>query len=65
MKVYVVTADTYNYGYGADISLFGIFTTKIKAKQRKSYLSKLGYDVDINETTIDEKCEIYLGGYIE
>ena len=65
MKVYVVTADTYNYGYGTDISLFGIFTTKIKAEQRKSDLEKLGYDVDINETPIDKKCEIYLGGYIE
>ena len=65
MKVYVVTADTYNYGYGANISLFGIFTTQIKAKQRKLDLSKLGYDVDINETTINKNCEIYLGGYIE
>ena len=65
MKVYIVTADTYNYGYGTDISLFGIFTTQRKAEQRKLDLSKLGYDVDINETTIDEKCEIYLGGYIE
>lgn len=65
MKVYIVTADTYNDSYGTDISLFGIFTTKIKAKQRKLDLSKLGYDVDINETTIDKKCEIYLGGYIE
>ena len=65
MKVYVVTADTYNCGYGADISLFGIFTTQRKAEQRKLDLSKLGYDVDINETTIDKKCEIYLGGYIE
>lgn len=65
MKVYVVTADTYNDNYGTEISLFGIFTTKIKAKQRKLDLSKLGYDVDINETTIDKKCEIFLGGYIE
>ena len=65
MKVYVVTADTYNDDYGTDISLFGIFTTQRKAKQRKLDLSKLGYYVDINETTIDKKCEIYLGGYIE
>lgn len=65
MKVYVVTADTYNCGYGGDISLFGIFTTQRKAEQRKLDLLKLGYDVDINETTIDKNCEIYLGGYIE
>ena len=65
MKVYIVTADTCNDYYGTDISLFGIFTTKIKAKQRKLDLSKLGYDVDINETTIDKNCEIFLGGYVE
>lgn len=65
MKVYVVTADTYNDDYGTDISLFGIFTTQSKAEQRKLDLSKLGYDVDINETTINKNCEIYLGGYIE
>lgn len=65
MKVYVVTADTYNDDYGTDISLFGIFTTQRKAEQRKSDLAKLGYGVNINETTIDKKCEIYLGGYIE
>lgn len=65
MKVYVVTADTYNDDYGTDISLFGIFTTQRKAEQRKLDLSKLGYDVDINETTVDKNCEIYLGGYVE
>ena len=41
MKVYVVTADTYDDGYGADINLFGIFTTQRKAEQRKSDLAKL------------------------
>lgn len=65
MKVYVVTADTYNDNYGTEISLFGIFTTKRKAEQRKYDLEKLGYDADINETYVDKKCEIYLGGYIE
>lgn len=42
MKVYVVTADTYNDDLGADISLFGIFTTQRKAEQRKYDLEKLG-----------------------
>lgn len=65
MKVYVVTADTYNDNYGTEISLFGIFTTQRKAEQRKYDLAKIGYDVDINETDVDKKCEIYLGGYIE
>lgn len=65
MKVYVVTADTYNDNYGTEIRLFGIFTTQIKAEQRKDDLEKLGYYVHINETYVDKKCEIYLGGYIE
>lgn len=65
MKVYVVTADTYDDSYGTEISLFGIFTTQRKAEQRKCDLEKLGYYVHINETDVDKKCEIYLGGYIE
>lgn len=65
MKVFIVTADTHNDYYGSKISLFGVFTTKQKAEQRKADLSKLGYHADVNETQLDKICEIYLGGYVE
>ena len=65
MKVFIVTADTHNDYYGSEISLFGVFTTKQKAEQRKADLSKLGYHADVIETQLDKICKIYLGGYIE
>lgn len=66
MKVYVLTADTYNeyYYYGAEIELFGVFSTEEKAKKQASKM-KLDY-YDINSVDIDEtKVSTYLGGYIE
>ena len=63
MKVYVLTADTYD-SYGASIELFGVFTTEEKAKKQASEMELDCYDIsyiDIDET----KERIYLGGYIE
>lgn len=64
MKVYVLTADTYDGNWGSNIELFGVLTTKEKAKKQASKMNLLYYDiisVDIDET----KEQFYLGGYIE
>lgn len=66
MKVYVLTADTYDnhYFYGSEIELFGVFTTKEKAENQASKM-KLDY-YDIISVYVDEnKGRFYLGGYIE
>lgn len=66
MKVYVLTSDTYDdyYYYGSEIELFGVFSTKEKAKKQASEM-KLD-DYDINQVTIDEpKEQLYLGGCTE
>ena len=34
MKVYVVAEDTYEESYGAEIELFGVYTTKEQAEKR-------------------------------
>lgn len=63
MKVYVLTADTWD-DYGSSIELFGVFTTEKKALKQVSEM-KLDY-YDINQVDIDETKEhFYLGGYIE
>lgn len=46
------------------MSIFGIFSDKEKAEQRKKSLDE-SYDLWIEETALDENCEINLGGYIE
>ena len=62
MKVYVLTADTYE-SYGAQIELFGVFTTKEKAEKRANEM-KLDCP-DISVVNVDENEHGYLGGYIE
>lgn len=64
MKVYVLTADTYDDNWGSSIVLFGVFSTEEKAEKQAS---KMGLDCyDISRVNIDENVEnIYLGGYIE
>lgn len=64
MKVYVLTADTYDGGYGSSIELFGVFTTEEKAKKQASEMELYCYD--ISPMNIDKSEEpSYLGGYIE
>ncbi|KZK42765.1 hypothetical protein [Lactococcus cremoris] len=64
MRVYVLTADTYDGAWGSEISLFGVFSTKEKAEKRASEI-ELDYP-DISVMDIDENEEpSYLGGYIE
>ena len=64
MKVYVLTADTYDRPWGSDIELFGVFSTKEKAEKRASEM-RLDYPkisvVKIDETNVRR----FLGGYIE
>ena len=64
MKVYVLTADTYEDNYGVDIELFGVFSTEEKARKKANEKKLACYD--ISPVNIDENEEpIALGGYIE
>lgn len=64
MKVYIVTADTYNRPWGSEIEFFGVFSTKEKAEKRASEM-KLECD-DIFVVNIDDNnVQEYLGGYYE
>lgn len=62
MKVYVLTADTYEGSWGS--FLFGVFSTKEKAEKRASEM-KLDFH-NISIVKIDDNDERdYLGGYTE
>ena len=64
MKVYVLTADTYDEGYGSWIVLFGVFSTEEKAHKQANEMELVCYD--ISPMNIDGNEEpSYLGGYIE
>lgn len=64
--VYVVTADTYEDSYGAEITLFGVFDTEEKAKQRVENLARKNkFAFRITEVNLNKGVEEYLGGYYE
>lgn len=64
--VYIVTADTHDDCYGAEIELFGIYTNEEMAKKRCETLHKnKGYYTKIEKVILNKKCDIYLGGYFE
>ena len=63
--IYVVTADTYQDSYGAEISLFLVTDQKQKADEKLVELNVKGYYPKIHTVNLDEDTDIYLGGYIE
>lgn len=64
MKVYILTADTYDGPWGSEIELFGVFSTKEKAEKRAREM-KLEWP-NISVASIDENdVQGYLGGYYE
>lgn len=63
--VYVVTADTYHGGYGAEIELFGVYTDEETAKKRCEDIQKMEYYAKIEKVRLNKNCDIYLGGYYE
>ena len=64
MKVYVLTADTYDEGYGSSIVLFGVFSTEEKAHEKASDLELEDYDISSVNIDVSEEPN-FLGGYIE
>lgn len=66
MKVFVVYADTYDDSWGCQISLFGIYDSYERAEAIVEELIKenrLYYQIE--ELTMNECKETYLGGYYE
>lgn len=66
MKVFVVYADTYDDLWGCQISLFGIYDSYERAEAIVEELIKenrLYYQIE--ELTMNECKETYLGGYYE
>lgn len=64
MKVYILTADTYDGPWGSSIELFGVFSTEEKAHKQANEMKLHWYN--ISPVNIDEtKEQFYLGGYIE
>ena len=65
MKLYVVTADTYNDPYGSEISLLRVTANKSLAEESVKYGESKKWFVNMDEVEEGEELDVYLGGYYE
>ena len=65
MKLYIVTANTYEGGYGAEIELLRVTDNEADALKSKKYAESKGWTVTINTAELNKPTRKYLGGYIE
>lgn len=64
MKLYIVSSDTWDDGWGAEICIMGVFDNKEMA-QKCFEKYKREYPTDMNEMILNDDNPVYLGGYIE
>ena len=65
MKLYVISADTYNDSWGSQISMFGVFDEEHVYDALKELQKEYDYYFEVNEISLNERNETYLGGYFE
>lgn len=65
MKLYIVTANTYEGGYGAEIELLRVTDNEADALKSKKYAESKGWTVTINTAELNKPTRKCLGGYIE
>lgn len=65
MKLYIVTADTYDAGYGANIELLRVTDNEEDKNQSVEYAKTQGWPVTVTEADLNKPTRKYLGGYYE
>lgn len=65
MKLYVVTANTYNDGYGAVIELLRVADNLDDAMESVEYAKSKGWYASMEVLSLNVPTRRYLGGYIE
>lgn len=65
MKLYVISADTYNDSWGSQISMFGVFDKEHVYDALEELQKEYDYYFEVNEISLNKRNETYLGGYFE
>ena len=65
MKLYVISADTYDCSWGSQISIFGVFNEEHLDNALEELQQKYNYRFEVNELNLNQCTDIYLGGYFE
>lgn len=65
MKIYVVTADTHDDGYGSSIELLRVADNETERDESVKYAKRMGWYPTVEEIELNKPVRRYLGGYIE
>ncbi len=65
MKLYVVTANTYDGGYGIEIELLMVADNKDNRDKAVEYAKNRGWIPQVNEVVLNKLDEDFIGSYIE
>ena len=65
MKLYVISADTYNDSWGSQISMFGVFDEEHIYDALEELQKEYDYYFEVKEISLNKRNETYLGGYCE
>ena len=65
MKLYVISANTYESSWGAQISIFGVFDEAHVYGALEELEKEYDYFFEAHEVNLNERDETYLGGYFE
>lgn len=63
--LYLITADTYDGGYGSYVDLFGIADSKEELDKIAKFVESKGYEPIVNEVELNKNMQKFLGGYAE
>lgn len=65
MKLYVVSANTYEDSWCAEISIFGVFDDEHVHSALEELRKKYNYFFEVDEINLNERRKTYLGGYFK
>lgn len=65
MKLYVISANTYEGSWGAETNIFGVYDEEHVQKALEELEEKYNYFFKVDEINLNESSKTYLGGYFE
>lgn len=65
MKLYVISANTYENSWGAEINIFGVYDEEHVQSALEELEKEYDYFFETQEINLNERDETYLGGYFE
>lgn len=65
MKLYVISANTYEDSWCVKFNIFGVYDEEHVQKALEELVEKYSYFFKVDEINLNESSKTYLGGYFE